>query len=135
MNFGIQRYVDENYKDHVFSEMLYDQGIISGANVDCAKNYGDFGAKCILISSISISVIPDKCFGDVCIAATITFTDINGRTIFVFDQSEAITGIYDFLKVIDGPQLFLRCNNTNVKFSLAHQYLTVREKRWQDPSK
>lgn len=128
--FGVKRYIDENYKDNIFSEMLYAQGVISGANVDCAKNYGDFGAKCIVISSIIISLLATA---DP--AGSATFTDINGRILFVLDTVPDIVGEYELWKIIDGSQLFMRCNNVNIKFSLAHQYLTVREKRWQDPSK
>jgi len=141
--FAIQRYVDENYEDHIYSEMLYAQGAVVGANLDCVKNYGDFGAKAILISGIIIS------FKEVIVPGTYsaTFTDINGRILFVLTSAiQAPLGLggnvvnsdnifAEFWKILDGPQLFIRCNNINVNFSLAHQYLTVREKRWQDPSK
>ena len=127
--FGVERYIDENYKDHLFSEMLYQQGVVSGANVDCAKNYGDFGAKCIIIRSIIISISAAVCRAAEC-PADATFTDVTGRVLFVLDVTEANNGIFELWKVIDGSQLFIRCNSTFVKFSLAHQYLTVREKRW-----
>jgi len=119
--FSVQKYIDENYKDNIFSEVLYKQGIITGINVDCSKNYGDFGAKCILISSLIISY-------PVGLAGTATFTDVSGRIFFVFDIIDlGKQDIYEFWKVIDGPQLFMRCDNVDVKFSVAHQYLTARE--------
>lgn len=126
--FGVERYIDQNYKDHDFSEPLYAQSVIAGGNSIVSKDYGFSGAKCILINSIIISVSADVCFADVCIL-TSTFTDVNGRVLFMMDQTASINGIYNFWKVLSGSQLFISCNNANMTFSISHQYLTVKEDR------
>lgn len=118
--FSVQRYLDENYKDNLYSEMLYRQAVVQGANAVSKIDYAQRGAKCILISSLIISIPAD-------VAAVATFTDATNRTLFQIDVIQNNSGIYEFWKIQDGSQLFLNCDNNTVKFSVAHQYLTVRE--------
>ena len=121
--YGTEKYLEQNYPKHIYSEILYLNSIVGVAR----KNYREFGAVAILITGIWVS------FEKAQIVDTVyTLTDNFDRLIFSLNQSPDANGFHPMNYIIIAANL----NFTSVapagldflKYSLQHQYLMVPDK-------
>jgi len=115
--FGAERYIQQNFKNAWYSEILYLQSVVSGANAVVSIDHRDSGAKMILCSSIWIS--------DALFAITV-FTDVYGKILFTSTSLAGIASLnggWEFWYIINSGQLFISANSANTIFSIGYQYL------------
>jgi len=121
--YGTQKYLEQNYPNYNYSEILYLNSSVGIAKID----YEDFGAKLILISGIWVSFELAQI-----INSEITLTDNFGRQIFSLGESPDANGFYPMNYIIIATGLLFTAvvpsGLDNFKYSLQHQYLMVPEK-------
>lgn len=131
MEFGVVKYLTQSdqLKALWYSEPLSVVSSLVGAAQVARMNYGEFGAKYILISSIIISS------GIVAGAANlVTFTDRFSRVLFVMDISREGNGCVCINKVIPSEELFVQAAFqapvvADYFFTVQHQYLREVDKK------
>lgn len=130
MEYGDKKYITQSdeLNSMWYSEPLYTVSTLVGAAQVARTQYGDFGAKYILITGIILSS------GIAAGAANlVTFTDIFGRVIFVMDSGREGNGFYEIVKIIPGQQVFVSATFqapviADYFFTVKHQYLREVDK-------
>ena len=116
--YGLERYLQQEFPDAWYSEVRYVQSVISPAGTTVALgDYLEFGATFILITGFILSF-------DAVVAASVMFTDQVNQPLFEIQKSPNSTGFYPIFQMIKGGTFRISANtNTNLKFSVQHQYM------------
>lgn len=120
--FGTQVYINQQFDrekhEPWYSEILYQNSVVSGADCVATIDYGDFGAKYIYISGIIISFFST-------LGSNTSFTDQFGRVLFTVKTDTNTNGYIEFEQVIKGSTLFVSAHSpaAGFTFTVKHQYL------------
>jgi hypothetical protein len=118
--FGALKYLDQEYPDAWYSEVLHSKAVISGITTIAVGDYAKFGATFILITGIIVSFTAAA-------GAFAIYTDQFNIPIMTLAIDPNSTGFYPIIKIIRGESLRIIANTNAGNFSVQHQYLRTTD--------
>lgn len=123
--YGVEQYIDQNLPvGAIYSKMIYTPSAVVGGVAIVQRDYTNMGAVYIILHVFILS------FAAVA-ALDVTFTDEYNQPMFLMRNDPASNGIFYFPHIIEKGVMKIFSNNADVKFSVGHQYITVKDDRSQ----
>lgn len=124
MTFGIQKYIEQVFGKGIepqYSEILYEASVAGVATQFVQRNWGEQGAKMILVHSMFLQT-------PALAPPARQITDRFGRIVFQFTSIVDVSGYYDLPYILKGSELFFTLNEVTANFTIGYQYLMEPER-------
>lgn len=125
--FGAEEFIKQRIPQGViYSEIIWQASVTGVGVTDPAivnVDYNKMGAKWILVHGLQISSDNSGIPGTL-----VNFIDAYNITLFTIYELREATGIFEFWFLMKGSKLFLQADSHDIKFSVGHQYLSLKEK-------
>ena len=123
MNLGIEKYIRQIFGDAQpqYSELLYEASTVSVGTQFVLRDWGNQGAKLILVHSLFLQV-------PALAPPARRIVDRYGRIVFQFTPIVDVSGYYDLPYLLKGSEMFFSLNEPTANFTIGYQYLMEPER-------